>query len=152
MADTNAKESSKSFWSKVAFLTSVTGIAAIGGFSSAIAYARKKDPKNFDAALLPNEGGRLAARALLIGSALSIGGVGVICFVGYKLLGQFESKQHMKEKFASVLPEVKKKPVEERGRSNFQSFRELFDYLQESDQKRKNESTAEEKLSPTSAL
>lgn len=70
----------------------IAGVSVVAGFSKTVMSAKKQDPSVFEKAQMGEvallEGGtRLAARALAIGSALAIVGVGGLCFTFWKLTG-----------------------------------------------------------------
>lgn len=67
------------------FLLYVTAVSGIAGFGLTIAKARKSSPNDF--AKLNNEGARLAVKALAYGTAISVGGCGLLVFGVAKALG-----------------------------------------------------------------
>ncbi|XP_071114375.1 transmembrane protein 242-like [Haliotis cracherodii] len=119
------------------FLAAVAGLSILGGFGMTVAMAKKKDPNMFNKGMiatreLPESGGSLAARALGWGSLYSVTGVGLLCFTVWKLMGVHNMKEFT-AKMQSIMPKIPKK--ESQGRSEFNSIRELFEYLIDEDKK-----------------
>ncbi|KAJ6225699.1 hypothetical protein RDWZM_004244 [Blomia tropicalis] len=139
------------------FLGAIAGFGVMVGFSNGISLAKKKDEKAFNKGLMmlnerPNmpqmeTGARLAVRALGWGSLWAFAGVGLVsgsiwCLSGAKDLKDF------RQKMGQLLPSVPRNNPPQ-GRTEFESFRDLFNYLAEesdtSKQKLKNpENTVQE--------
>ncbi|KAL8562457.1 hypothetical protein ACOMHN_008601 [Nucella lapillus] len=105
-----------------------------------IAMAKRKDPSRFVKGLLPthelpDSGGSLALRALGWGTFYAVAGVGSLCFVVWKLLGVHDL-QEFRYKMGHILPKIPKK--ENPGREDFNTIRDLFEYIIEEDDKQKS--------------
>lgn len=121
------------------FLTSITGLSILGGFGMTVAMAKRQDPANFAKGIhgckeIPESGVSLATRALARGSLYSVLGVSAICFTVWKFLG-VHSMPEFRQKIGSIMPIVPKK--ENRGREDFMTIRDLFDYIVGEDEKEK---------------
>ncbi|CAG0924022.1 unnamed protein product [Notodromas monacha] len=113
------------------FLSGVAGASLLFGFGSAVAMAKKKDPTSFSQGMTVGGGGEngasLALRALGRGTVYAVLGVSVISWGVWKLSGA-ENMKDFWLKVQSIFPQVKKNepPV---GRTEFDGFRDLFEYL-----------------------
>lgn len=79
-------------WTAAAFLATVSGMAAIGGFSRTIVMARKQDQKLYEQATvetanLIESGTKLATRALAWGTFYAVLGTGSLVYGIWKLSG-----------------------------------------------------------------
>jgi len=122
------------------FLASVTGASILGGFGYAFTAAKKRDPRYFAKGLTPSghlreSGAQLAVRALGWGSLYAVTGVAGFTWIVWKLL-RVNSFQELRDKCESFFPRAPRNepPLT---RTEFDSFRDLFNYIIEEDQKRK---------------
>nr|CDS32068.1 expressed conserved protein [Hymenolepis microstoma] len=87
-----------------------------------------------DAQPLPGSPSRLAVRALLAGTALSLIITGTLVGGTWLLLGK-PSLSSLNHELNSRIPKIKTTKTENGNRSDFSSFRELFTYLQDENSK-----------------
>uniref|UniRef100_T1IUG1 Transmembrane protein 242 n=1 Tax=Strigamia maritima TaxID=126957 RepID=T1IUG1_STRMM len=125
----------------IVFLSSVTGMSVLFGFGMALSMAKRKDPSSFTKGLIASKeaglvdsGGALAMRALGWGTVYAIGGFSAFLLVSWKLLGLHNIKE-LPDKMKAIMPSVPQ--PESTGRSDFKSFRELMEYIIESDKGKK---------------
>ncbi|XP_013401219.1 transmembrane protein 242 isoform X2 [Lingula anatina] len=135
------KSKGKVLMQKVApaiFLVSMGSFMFFGGFATAFSLAKKQDPKGFSKGMirskqLPDSGSAIASRALARATLYSFGGFGLFIFITCAVLGVRTPKE-FSAKMNEVIPKAPKK--ESTGRNEFDSFRELFTYLEEEDAKK----------------
>ncbi|KAK7108211.1 hypothetical protein V1264_015987 [Littorina saxatilis] len=121
-------------------MATVASFSILGGFGMTIAMAKKKDPSMFTKGLfptheLPESGGNLALRALGWGTFYAVAGVGSFCFVVWKLMG-VNNLGEFRQKMGHALPKLPKK--ESQGRQEFESIRDLLQYIIDEDEKKKS--------------
>lgn len=110
------------------FLTSVAGASALGGFSHALVSAKKQSPSQFAKGL--ESGASLGIRALGWGTFYAVGGVALLTFGVFRLLGVHNLSEFRAKLENGLKPRVP--PVKEAnppGRRDFGSIRELFEHL-----------------------
>ncbi|XP_032680964.1 transmembrane protein 242 [Odontomachus brunneus] len=118
----------------VAFLSAVTGISALAGFSRAIAAARKQDPKYFGKGIssvqgLHETGASLALRALAWGSFYAITGCSLLFYGIWKISGATNAEE-FRFKMGSLLPSIPKNNPPQ-SRTEFEGLRDLLTYVSE---------------------
>nr|XP_045613562.1 transmembrane protein 242-like isoform X2 [Procambarus clarkii] len=79
-------------YKSAAFLIGVAGMSMLGGFGMTLGMAKKKDPDMFNKGIMGTRemreaGGALAMRALGRATLYAVGGVSVLCFGIWKLMG-----------------------------------------------------------------
>ncbi|XP_014476687.1 PREDICTED: transmembrane protein 242 isoform X2 [Dinoponera quadriceps] len=126
----------------VVFLSTVTGISALAGFSGAIATARKQDPKYFGKGIssvqgLHETGASLALRALTWGSFYAITGCGLLFYGIWKISGATNAEE-FRFKMGSLLPKIPKNNPPQ-SRTEFEGLRDLLTYISEDWGQRKEE-------------
>ncbi|KAH9399149.1 hypothetical protein TYRP_018056 [Tyrophagus putrescentiae] len=131
------------------FLGAMAGFGVMIGFSNGVSLAKKKDEKAFNQGLLmlndrPNRpqmetGARLAMRALGWGSLYAITGVGAVSGLIWWLSGASDLKD-FRQRMGELLPAVPKNNPPQ-GRTEFESFRDLFTYLSEESEAKKTTTT-----------
>ncbi|XP_069102917.1 transmembrane protein 242-like [Argopecten irradians] len=136
----------------VVFLTLTTVVSAALGFTGALALTKKQDRTSYEKGKLDHANGNpitgysLAARAFRWGTLLAFSGVGLLSFTVWKMLGV----HNMEEFTAAVqkkMPIIPKKGESEQGRSNFETLKELADYLEEQDEIKKRRKEESERKS-----
>lgn len=135
------QKSSQERLKRVVFLSSVAGMSVFGGFAFAIAMAKKKDPKMFSQGFLGSKGmtesgSSLAMRALGWGTLYSVCGVSAVCCCTCLLLG-VRNLDEFREKMQSFMPRIPRN--EPQGRTEFNTFRELFEFLSQEPASRKKD-------------
>ncbi|XP_018319613.1 transmembrane protein 242 [Agrilus planipennis] len=117
----------------VLFFTSVAGISALIGFSSAVAAAKRHDTKYFNQGIvatspqMKESGAALAIKALSWGTLYAFTGCGVLFYGIWKLSGaqNFEEFRH---KVGKALPRIPKNDPPQ-SRTEFSGINDLFEYL-----------------------
>jgi len=130
------------------FLAATGGIGLLAGFSSALAAAKKQDPKSFDQGLVgslsPHErkartlhdtGAKLAARALGFGTLYAIGGCGILFYAMWKISGASDLAD-FRQRAGSILPKVPKNDPPQ-SRTEFSGVNDLLQYLIDKDNEEK---------------
>uniref|UniRef100_A0A915ITU2 Transmembrane protein 242 n=1 Tax=Romanomermis culicivorax TaxID=13658 RepID=A0A915ITU2_ROMCU len=112
------------------FLTTVTVTSAGLGFSLACTSTIKASGKHGKAAAMDLSAFGFACKALGLGTVYAVAGVGLLtlgmsAMMGVRSLRDFRIK--MEKFFKSNIPDIKRNEVE--GRRDFDSFRQLFEYL-----------------------
>ncbi|XP_033739647.1 transmembrane protein 242-like [Pecten maximus] len=136
----------------VVFLTLTTVVSAGLGFSGALALTKKQDRSSYEKGSLdhakgnPVTGYSVAARAFRWGTLLAFSGVGLLSFTVWKMLGV-----HNMEEFTaavqSKMPIIPKKDKNEQGRSDFETLKDLANYLEEQDEiKRRRKELSEKNI------
>ncbi|ESO85401.1 hypothetical protein LOTGIDRAFT_183804 [Lottia gigantea] len=125
------------------FLGSLTSFSLLAGFGVTLSSARKQDPESFAKGLisfsdkgLAESGGTLALRALGKATLYTVGTFGLLTFIVAKTMG-VSSIHEFYVKVDAFVPKFKKK--EPTGRQEFDSIRELFEYIIDEDEKAKND-------------
>jgi len=139
-----------------AFLTFAGGFGLFGGFATALASAKKSDPKAFDQGLVPKSkpdlakiklhesGAALASKALAWGTLYAFAGCGLLFTAIWKISGA-ESFHDFRKKAGNILPVLPKKPSE--GRTEFSGLNDFLQYIIDRD---KEEQTAKKAASSKS--
>ncbi|KAK9498691.1 hypothetical protein O3M35_003270 [Rhynocoris fuscipes] len=114
------------------FLSGVTGIAALAGFSMTLASARRKDPKMFlrGSMMIDNDketGVELAIRAFKWGTFYAISGCSLLWFSIWKWSGA-NTMEEFRYKMGSILPRVPKNEIPQ-GRTEFTGLTDLLNYI-----------------------
>ncbi|OTF70653.1 transmembrane protein 242-like protein [Euroglyphus maynei] len=146
------KQENSKFWETL-FLGSIAAVGLLIGFSNGISLAKKNDETAFNKGLMmlpdrPNQPGtpkpppmesgvRLAARALGIGSLYAFGGVSILSAIIWFSVGAKNLKD-FRQKIGEKLPRIPRNNPPQ-GRTEFESFRDLFTYLAEESEKEKNQ-------------
>ena len=115
-------------------LFGVTLVSSFGAFGRALSVAKKSDSKNFDAGFA--DGVSLASRALGRATIYAVCGVGLLTFVVCKLMdvhSAYEFRMKMEAALKSRMPDIRRNTNP--GRSEFSSFRELFEYIEKGESK-----------------
>lgn len=116
------------------FLAAVSGLAAVVGFSTTVAAARKQDPKYFGKGFtptreLPETGASLALRALGWGTVYAVTGCGVLFYAIWKISGANDLKD-FRIRMGQILPTIPKNNPPQ-GRTEFSGLNDLLNYLQD---------------------
>lgn len=116
------------------FLSAVTGISALAGFSRAMATARRQDPKYFGEGISGIKGSyetgtSLALRALGWGSFYAIAGCSLLFYGMWKISGATNAEE-FRFKMGSLLPKISKNDPPQ-SRTEFENLTDLLTYISE---------------------
>lgn len=133
MTDPEAKKKKERLYGTL-FLGSIAGISGLIGFSSALAAAKKRDTKSFDAGVmggkgLHESGVALATRALFWGSVWAIGGCGILFYGIWKLSGA-KTAEEFRMTVGNLLPRIPKNDPPQ-SRTEFENLTDLLKYVSE---------------------
>ncbi|XP_021355337.1 transmembrane protein 242-like isoform X2 [Mizuhopecten yessoensis] len=132
----------------VVFLTLTTVVSTALGLIGGLALTKKQDPVYYQKGSLDHSQGKpvtgysVALRAFRLGTLLAFSGVGLISFAVWKTLG-VNNMEEFSAAVQSKMPVIPKKDKSQQGRSEFESLKDLADYLTEQDEikkKKKEES------------
>lgn len=124
------------------FFTLVTTIGLLSGFGYSFSSTKKRETKNIGKQKLHNyynlhdSGVELARRALLRATLYSVTGFSLFCLTVWKLSGA-SNFEEFRLKIGSLLPNIKRNPDQQSGRTEFKNLTELFQYIIDEDQKKK---------------
>jgi len=128
------------------FLTTAAGIGMMAGFGTAMASAKKQDPRHFDAGMigldpgakaqanaryLHETGASLATRALGYGTLYAFAGCGILFFSVWKLMG-VSNLEEFRQKVGGILPRIPKNNPPQ-SRTEFSGLNDLLQYLIDKD-------------------
>ncbi|KAG5310228.1 TM242 protein, partial [Acromyrmex insinuator] len=116
------------------FLSTVASISALIGFATAVATARKQDPKHFGDGIsgikgIPETGASLAIRALGWGTLYAVTGCGLFFYGIWKLSGATNAEE-FRFKMGSLLPKIPKNDPPQ-SRTEFEGLTDLLTYISE---------------------
>eukprot|EP00088_Acartia_fossae_P050869 TRINITY_DN5707_c0_g1_i2.p1 TRINITY_DN5707_c0_g1~~TRINITY_DN5707_c0_g1_i2.p1 ORF type:complete len:168 (+),score=30.32 TRINITY_DN5707_c0_g1_i2:39-542(+) len=158
MAEVEAKSEDKPEKPKVPyevkaglFLSTAAGLGLLAGFGSALASAKKQDPKSFDAGMigvdasakqkmaharhLHETGASLATRALGYGTLYAFTGCGILFFSIWKLMG-VNNLTEFRDKCGGILPKIPKNNPPQ-SRTEFSGLNDLLQYIIDKDKEEK---------------
>jgi hypothetical protein len=127
------------------YFTFITTIGLLSGFGISLVQSKKQDTRHFNKGLLQQKqadiihesGVSFARRALARATIYSVGGFSLFCFSIWKLSGA-NNFVEFRQKIGSVLPQIKKTPREQEGRTEFENLTELFQYVIDEDKRQKD--------------
>nr|XP_045613551.1 transmembrane protein 242-like isoform X1 [Procambarus clarkii] len=128
-------------YKSAAFLIGVAGMSMLGGFGMTLGMAKKKDPDMFNKGIMGTRemreaGGALAMRALGRATLYAVGGVSVLCFGIWKLMG-VKDLQEFRIKAGNILPKIPKNNPPQ-SRTEFEGLNDLLQYIIDEDEKKKH--------------
>ncbi|XP_023339951.1 transmembrane protein 242 [Eurytemora carolleeae] len=138
-----------------AFLTTAAGIGMLAGFGTAMASAKKQDPRHFDAGMigidpdslskaqsaqakaryLQESGASLATRALGYGTLYAFAGCGLLFFSVWKMMG-VNNLTEFRDKVGGILPRIRRNDPPQ-SRTEFTGLNDLMQYLIDKDKEEK---------------
>ncbi|OAD61628.1 hypothetical protein WN48_10961, partial [Eufriesea mexicana] len=122
------------FISGALMLGGLAGISTLLGFFNALAAAKKKDTKSFDAGFiggkgLQESGVALATRALFWGSVWAVSGCTILFYGIWKLSGA-KTAEEFRLKVGNILPRIPKNDPPQ-SRTEFENLTDLLKYISE---------------------
>jgi hypothetical protein len=153
--DANDKEQKFDNLLKGLFFAFTAGFGLLSGFGLSVAKARKSQKeelfqeslrnlrgveynrqKQLIEADLHEAGTKLARRALFRATVYSVTGVSLFCLFTWKLSGA-KNFDEFRNNTGNFLPKIKRTQVENQGRTEFANLTELFQYIIEEDNSKK---------------
>jgi hypothetical protein len=142
--DSNNKKTKAEKLGAGLFFTFITSVGFLSGFSFSISSTKKNETKNYSPKAqrsfhrLHNDGTELAKRALLRASLYSCGGFTLFLLGIWTLSGAPSTFKEFRFRVGSILPDLGRQHRNQ-GRTEFANLTELFQYVIDEDNKKKDE-------------